>query len=138
MFVYFFKMKCQHVLLLGAFQHVRLLTFFKIPQCSLIRYCFSCSFIRYLRVAEIQVISPRQIQKHRVAMVFQKSKYSVQNTIIQVSCSFSLSNNDYDHVTPHWLRAKFLIRLQLFTQFRVRHELEVQQNSLLYGKVPTR
>ena len=51
MFVYFFKIECQHVLLLGAFQHVRLFIFFKIPQCSFIRYSFLCSFIRYLRVA---------------------------------------------------------------------------------------
>ena len=52
MFVYFFKTKCQHVLLLGAFQHVRLFSFFKIWLCSFIRYSFLCSFIRYLRVAQ--------------------------------------------------------------------------------------
>ena len=50
MFVYFFKVGCQDVLLLGTFQHVRLFFYFKILQCSFIRYSFLCSFIRYLRV----------------------------------------------------------------------------------------
>ena len=53
MFVYFFKTKCQHVLLLGAFKHVRLFSFFKIPQCSFIRYSFLGSFIRYFRVCSL-------------------------------------------------------------------------------------
>ena len=38
MFVYFFNKECQHVLLLGAFQHVRLFIFFNIPQKQAIPY----------------------------------------------------------------------------------------------------
>ena len=54
------KVGCQHVLLLDAFQHVRLFFYFKIPQCSFIRYFFLCSFIRYLRVD--QKLAPKMLR----------------------------------------------------------------------------
>ena len=58
MFVYFFKIGFQHVLLLDSFQHVRLFFTIKIPQCSFIWYLFLCSFIRYLRVVGCENVTP--------------------------------------------------------------------------------